>query len=75
MPTQSQKGGKRSGQAVRRWQAASSFWELLEAMKASYKLRRGHDFRRTTLMCPTRDSWGQVVRNKDKEDATNPFLV
>ena len=75
VPTRSQKRGKRSGQAVRRRQAASRFWELLEAMTASYKLRRGHDVRRTTLMCPTRASWGQVVRNKDKEDATNPFLV
>ena len=75
VPTRSQKRGKRSGQAVRRRQAASRFWELLEAMTASYKLRRGHDVRRTTLMCPTRESWGQVVRNKDKEDATNPFLV
>ena len=25
-------------------------------------------------MCPTRESWGQVVRNKDKEDATEPVL-
>ena len=75
VPTRSQKRGKRSGQAVPGGQAASRFWELLEAMTASYKLRRGHNVRKTTLMCPTRESWGQVVRNKDKEDATNPFLV
>ena len=75
VPMRSQKRTKRSGQAVRRRQAALRFWELLEAMTASYKLRRWHDVRRTTLMCPTRESWGQVVRTKDKEDATNPFLV
>ena len=75
VPTRSQKPGKQRGQAVQRRQAASRSWELLEAMTASYKLRRGHDVRRTTLMCPRRESWGQVVRNKDKEDATNPFLV
>ena len=75
VPTLFQKRGKRSSQAVPRRQAASRFWELLEAMTASYKLGRGHDVTTTTLMCSTRESWGQVVRNKDKEDATNPFVV
>ena len=57
VPARSRKRGKRSGQPVRRQQAASRYWELLEAMTASHQLRRGRDVRRTTLMCPTRESW------------------